>query len=54
MPAKSPQVAWKVFTMTFTSNTIAQAASARSYPTGVVEPISKISVLALENKIGLQ
>jgi len=36
-----------------TPNTVALAASAGSYPNGVVDPISKLSDLALEHKIGL-
>src|SRR5512136_1939635 len=35
------------------SNTVALAGSAGSYPHGVVDPISKLSELALEHKIGL-
>ena len=36
-----------------TPNTVALAASAGTYPNGVVDPISKLSDLALEHKIGL-
>ena len=36
-----------------TPNTVALAGSAGSYPNGVVDPISKLSDLALEHKIGL-
>ena len=36
-----------------TPNTVALAASAGTYPHGVVDPISKLSDLALEHKIGL-
>jgi len=36
-----------------TSNTVALAGSAGSYPHGVVDPISKLSDLALEYKLGL-
>jgi sphinganine-1-phosphate aldolase len=35
------------------SNTVALAATAGTYPHGVVDPISKLSELALEHKIGL-
>jgi len=35
------------------SNTVALAASAGTYPHGVVDPISKLSDLALEHKLGL-
>ena len=36
-----------------TPNTVALAGSAGNYPNGVVDPISKLSDLALEHKIGL-
>jgi sphinganine-1-phosphate aldolase len=36
-----------------TPNTVALAGSAGTYPNGVVDPISKLSDLALEHKIGL-
>ncbi len=36
-----------------TPNTVALAATAGTYPNGVVDPISKLSALALEHKIGL-
>jgi sphinganine-1-phosphate aldolase len=36
-----------------TPNTVALAGSAGTYPNGVVDPISKLSELALEHKVGL-
>ena len=44
---------WRRCGSQITPNTVALAGSAGTYPNGVVDPISKLSDLALEHKIGL-